>query len=329
LEYGFGKYCDRKFVIFDHMKKYILNLDKTCCSLDGSNGVRGGRPPMMFCDTRFPQLGQATSKTALTMTMIMGSNSAGEALPPHFQFMTAAVTEENESIRNECLRYMLNIVGFFGHEEKQMPVSFGMNANRGMDDDEFFEYLQKSIMPLYPDLAPVNGKWVVLKCDSGPGQLNEQLLAMLQFHGFILYPGIPNTTAVSQETDQNYGPFQSQFRIEQKKVVNLAPWVVGLIVFGGTDAKVVDGPTIQSAFQHGFSREQSIAAWKKVRAVLLDRACLQNSKVQRSFGDGTEEQQLEIVQTQSVNDIATHALRMNGYDGNALRGQSSALRQLR
>jgi hypothetical protein len=330
-EYGFGKYRDGNFVIFDHMKKYILILDKTCCSLDGSNGVRGGRPSMTYYDTRFPQLGQAMLKPALTTTMITGSNAAGEALPPHFQFMTAAVTEENESIRNECFRYMLDVVGFFGHEEKQqMPVSFGMNAKEGMDDAEFFEYLQKSIMPLYPDSAPINGKWVVLKCDSGPGRLNKKLLAMLRYHGFILFPGVPNTTAVSQETDQNYGPFQSQFRknlqivvnkrIEQKKAVNLAPWVVGLIVFGGTDAEVVDGPTIQSAFQHGFLREQCIAAWEKVGAVPLSRRCLQNSKVQRSIGDGTEDQQLEVIQTQSVNDKATHALSMSGYDGNALKG---------
>jgi hypothetical protein len=93
-----------------------------------------------------------------------------------------------------------------------MPVSLGMNAKGGMDDNEFFEYLQKSIMPLYPESAQVNGKWVVLKCDSGPGQMNEELLAMLRFHGFLLFPGIPNTTAVSQETDQIYGPFQGQFR---------------------------------------------------------------------------------------------------------------------
>jgi hypothetical protein len=132
-----------------------------------------------------------------------------------------------------------------------MPVPFGMNAKGGMDNDEFFEYLLKSIMPLYPDSAPVNGKWIVLKCDSGPGWLNEKLLAMLRYHGFILFSGVPNTTAVSQETDQKYGPFQSQFRVNlqvvvdegifQNKVENLAPWVVGLIVFRGTDVEVDEG----------------------------------------------------------------------------------------
>ena len=88
--------------------------------------------------------------------------------------MTAAQTDENDSIRNECLCYMLDVVGIFCHKEmQQMLVSFGMNAKGGMDDDEFFEYLQNLIMPLYPDSAPMNGKKVVLKCDSGPGRLNE------------------------------------------------------------------------------------------------------------------------------------------------------------
>ena len=54
------------------------------------------------------------------------------------------------------------------------------------------------------DAAPVKGRWVVIKCDSGPGRLNTTLLVYLRYHGFILYPGVPNTTAVTQETDQSY-----------------------------------------------------------------------------------------------------------------------------
>jgi hypothetical protein len=108
-DYDFGEYRDGKFVIFGHMKKLILNLDETCCSIDGSNGVHGGHPVMTYYDTRFPQLGMPTPKTALTTTMIMGSNATGEALPPHFQFQTAAQTDENKSMRNESPKIRLNI----------------------------------------------------------------------------------------------------------------------------------------------------------------------------------------------------------------------------
>ncbi len=44
-------------------------------------------------------LGRATLKSALTTTMISGSNSAGEPIPPHFQFQTAAQTDEAEAVR--------------------------------------------------------------------------------------------------------------------------------------------------------------------------------------------------------------------------------------
>ena len=81
------------------------------------------------------------------------------------------------------MRYMLDVRGTFGHKSKQsFPISFGLNSKGGMDDQEFFEYIKKSIMKLFPDAALVRGRWVVIKCDSGPGRLNPDLLAFLHFH---------------------------------------------------------------------------------------------------------------------------------------------------
>ena len=62
-------------------------------------------------------------------------------------------------------------------------------------------------MKLFPDAAPVRGQWVIIKCDNGLGHLNPNLLAFLRYHSFIVYPGVPNTTAVTQETEQSYGSF--------------------------------------------------------------------------------------------------------------------------
>ena len=56
----------------------------------------------------------------------------------------------------KCIQYMLNVQAAFGHEEVQaFPISLGLNNKGGMDDVEFFEYLQKSIMKFYPDAAPI------------------------------------------------------------------------------------------------------------------------------------------------------------------------------
>ena len=77
-----------------------------------------------------------------------------------------------------------------------------------MDEVEFAKYVAIVLRKLYPDAAPEKGKWVILKCDGGPGRMNLDLLASLRLDGFHLFPGMPNTTAVTQETDQNYGPFK-------------------------------------------------------------------------------------------------------------------------
>ena len=91
VDYGFATVNTNGELAFDiEMMKRILNLDETCMSLDGGNGNRGGRP------NRFPQLGKATSKSALTTTMIGGSNAAGEPIPPHFHFQTSAQTPDAE-----------------------------------------------------------------------------------------------------------------------------------------------------------------------------------------------------------------------------------------
>ena len=73
-------------------------------SLDRGNGNQGGRPTVTYYDVRFPQLGKATSKLALTTTFIGESNAAGEPIPPHFQFQTSATTPDAEALCIECIQ---------------------------------------------------------------------------------------------------------------------------------------------------------------------------------------------------------------------------------
>ncbi len=80
-----------------------------------------------------------------------------------------------------------------------------------MDDKEFKWYIMNLILPLYPNTLDRPGKRLILKCDNGPGRLQVDLLAKLKFLGVYLYPCVPNTTAVTQETDQTYGKFKSQY----------------------------------------------------------------------------------------------------------------------
>jgi hypothetical protein len=71
-----------------------------------------------------------------------------------------AQTAEAEAIRIETIRYMLDVRGTFGHESEQsFPISLGLNHKGGMHDQEFSEYLKKSIMKLFPDAAPMRGQF--------------------------------------------------------------------------------------------------------------------------------------------------------------------------
>jgi hypothetical protein len=309
----------------------IINFDETCCSLDGGAGIRGGRPEVMFYNPNLPQLGIKTSKTALTTTLITGSSAAGEAIPPHFQFPTTAKDEDLQKLRMEIATYAPDILCKFGMAEATyLGISFGMNEKGGMDEVEFEKYVMNSIVPLYPDSDDVPGKRVMAKVDSGPGRLNARLVARLRLLGFYLYPGVPNTTGVSQETDRNYGPFKGQYRnnlsamvdqrIRAKKSVSLQPCLVSIPVFGAVDPetniKVGD-----CAFTKGFSRKACLSAWEKVGAAFNNtctRKCLSDPKVMISFGDGSDDYLNSI---QMGNDLAVYALNDGGYNGDLLKGR--------
>ena len=76
------------------------------------------------------------------------------------------------------------------------------------------------------------------KVNEGPGRDFTELLVELRFLSFYLYPRVPNSTAVSQETDGNCGPMKTGFcsnlkelvdeRIAANVSVSFAPRLVGL-----------------------------------------------------------------------------------------------------
>ena len=78
-----------------------------------------------------------------------------------------------------------------------------------MYDAEFEIYTMDSIVPLFPGAKFIPGNRVIIKINSGPGQTNIKLLAKIHNLRLLLYPGVPNTTSDSKETDKNYGPFKT------------------------------------------------------------------------------------------------------------------------
>jgi hypothetical protein len=151
------------------------------------------------------------------------------------------------------------------------------------------------------------------------------LLARLKLMGIIVYPCVPNTTHVSQETDQCYGPFKTQFlknleqvvegRLDNKKSLSLTPTMVRLPLFGGVDRDTGIN-VVTGAFQKALVPSRSLAAWRKVGAATEDgitRACLNDPQVLKEFGDGNDSDQL-YYSIQKANELAIHALNTAGYD---------------
>ena len=73
-----------------------------------------------------------------------------------------------------------------------------MNKKGSMDVEDFLKCLNNLLVPLYPDVKDIAGKRVVLKLDSVTGHLNSNLIDCARNLGFIIYPSVPITTAVTQ-----------------------------------------------------------------------------------------------------------------------------------
>ncbi len=178
----------------------------------------------------------------------------------------------------------------------------------------------------------------MVKVDSGPGRLEIDFLAEAWTSGFIIYPSVPNTTAVTQETDQLYGPFKSKFaqnlralsdaRINGDFPTSLPPWMVRLLVFGGIDP-VSQFVVSESAFEFGFSREKNLNAWSKCGAAPLTRCCLENhSQVRREMGDDDDATNKMMQDIQTANDISTHFLTAHGYNGEAFKATVNKVKKV-
>ena len=276
----------------------IVNLDETNISLDGSDGKSGGRPSVIFSSSNHANPGKAVSKAGQGVTMIGGSNAAGEPFPPHFQFPSEAQSEETKRVHSVLVQDMLDVFVQFGHREKiQLSAMVGMNPKGGMDNVEFHKYLLTLVPRLYPDAADVAGKRVMIKCDSGPGRDSLELLADLRVRRIYLFPAVPNSSAVTQEMDQCYGPFKSgvrqnldilfQDRLQSQQINSVGRNDIGMIVFGRT---LESGRHLKNVFESSFSVHNNKQSWRKVGAVPLTRACLDDAKVRHEVtikADGT------------------------------------------
>jgi len=134
--------------------------------------------------------------------------ATGFALPPHFQVKSTG-NDESKRISTSIAATVPSRLPWIGGS--WCEPTFGCNEKGGMDAEEFRKYV-KSVRFLYPDCSDTKGKRICIKCDMGPGQKDPALLAWCIQQGVVIYPSVPNTTHVTQEMDQVYGSFKTDYR---------------------------------------------------------------------------------------------------------------------
>jgi hypothetical protein len=317
----------------------IGNLDETDGTLDDTTGQRGGRPPMTFHAPDIAGGGTAVNKSGYSATVICGSTAAGDPYPPHFQLKTLAQTVAGQRMSVDWFRHTKDVYGTWGFGRKTLrPCTFGMNERAGMNAVELDKYIKNSILPLYPDIQDYPGKRVLLKLDSGPGRLNVEMLADLRLQGLYIVPGVPNTTAKTQETDQNYGLYKSVVRDNLRRLsqcrfdvrLTLQITDLPLIVFGGECPKT--GLELRDAFSEAFSIVRNLACWRKCGAVPLTMAPIHSGEIRHEVPVGEaalainasgvrhEEEGIQTLKAlERMNEFYCIVLDTAGFDGALLR----------
>ena len=253
-------------------------------------GQRGGRPSIVFYSEDISGGASRANKTSYSPTIIAGSTASGDPLPVHFQLKTLAQTDAGQKLNISLFEHAKDVNGKYGWPDRRsFPCTWGLNEKAGMNSVEVDKYLTNSILPLYPDVEDQPRKRyvafefyvvpfilflthvfvvinrVIIKVDSGPGRTNLEMLAYMRAVGVYCYPGVPNTTHVSQETDQNYGVFKSVFR-DNLEILSQARFDINgtlqitdlpLLVFGGTDA--LTNVVIRDSFSSAFSVDANIS----------------------------------------------------------------------
>ena len=156
------------------------------------------------------------------------------------------------------------------------------------------------------------------------------MLAYMRALGVYCYTGVPNTTQVTQENDQNYGIFKSTFRenletlsqarfdLDKTLIITDLP----LLVFGGKDYGITD-VACRYAFTEGCIINANLNFWKKCGAVPLTISYLLSDMVHHEVvvePDGTVDVDTDpevkmLADLEFQNKVCCNMSTLKGFDG--------------
>ena len=206
------------------------------------------------------------------------SNVAGYILPPPFQVKSTASDDKRKQINTDLCHHIPNFHGIFDSANQVVnDATVSGNTAAGMDADELAKCFELWIVKLYSDAKGivVPGEQVLILADSGPGQHNKKMLALLCARGFYyVLTGIQNTTHVIQASNQNYGLFMTIYHMylemfkhsykQSQLLVHTRQTDIHLVLVFGEKHDLPGAPLLLSAFDAAFACENSNDIWRTI-----------------------------------------------------------------
>jgi hypothetical protein len=107
-----------RITFLEEEKRWIVNMDETKFSTDGSDGGIGGRPTNSITMLGVARAGTDVNKARMSSTLMCGSNAAGEALPIHVIFSSDA-QEEKYQVDSRSLADFPCVRARFGQNDEE------------------------------------------------------------------------------------------------------------------------------------------------------------------------------------------------------------------
>jgi hypothetical protein len=154
LKFGFGDDDGNGGITFcDNNKRWIVNMEETQFSTDGSHGGIGGRPGNSITMLGVARAGTAFNKSIMSSTLICGSNTVGESLLIHVMF-SLDTQEENYQVDARWLANFPCVCARFGDEDEQdFCDQVAVNEIGGTYDRVLHQSLSCYTERLYADAA--------------------------------------------------------------------------------------------------------------------------------------------------------------------------------
>ena len=277
-------------VFYPDQESRIANFDEVHFSLDGTDEHAGGRPSATPSTDVINEAGKPAQKSSKTCTLMFGV-IGNEAMPPLAVFPSAS-----DNVNPLYAASFHEIKAQYGlSAPRHFLPAFATNLKGGVNNNIFRNWMITTVAPLWPDLADLAGKRVMLKADSGPGRLASEFLHESRALGMYFFPGLPNATEIGQEMDQLFAAFKTcaygncnnlyRARVAAEGAdATLSFQDVGYLVFGGT-VKLSDGTEVvlEAAFAKYFSKEHIQAAREKCGYFPATRNALRSDRLRHEI----------------------------------------------